>query len=75
VVNATPDSITRVLRELLTVRRHELGKLGMRSRRYAEVWHDPALIASHLKSTYENLVDQSHSGRSAETTTVRQDFS
>lgn len=74
VVNATPDSITRVLRELLTVRRHELGELGMRSRRYAEVWHDPARIASHLKSTYQNLINQSHGGRAAETATVRQDF-
>jgi glycosyltransferase involved in cell wall biosynthesis len=71
VVNATPDSITRVLRELLTVRRHELSELGRRSRRYVEAWHDPARIASQLKSTYENLVNQSHGGRPAETAMVR----
>lgn len=71
VVNATPDSITRVLRDLLTVRRHELGEIGMRSRRYVEAWHDPARIASHLKSTYESLVSRFRNGRPAEVSTGR----
>jgi len=66
VVNATPDSITRVLREWLTIRRHELGELGMRSRRYVEAWHDPARIASQLKSTYEGVISRSQAGRSVE---------
>lgn len=60
VVNATPGSIYEVLRELLTVRRHELGTLGMRSRRYVEAWHDPIRVASMLKTTYERVMQSMH---------------
>ena len=55
VINATPESIYYVLRDLLTVRRHELGEVGMRGRKYVEAWHDPVRVASILKSTYEQI--------------------
>jgi hypothetical protein len=60
VVNATPGSIYDVLRELLTVRRHELEMLGMRSRRYVETWHDPIRVASMLNTTYEGIIQSMH---------------
>jgi hypothetical protein len=66
VVNATPASICDVLRELLTARRHELGTLGMRCRRYVETWHDPIRVASMLKTTYEDIIRSVH----ARTTTL-----
>jgi hypothetical protein len=56
VVNATPQSIYHVLRDLLTVRRHQLRELGERGRKYVELWHDPIRVASTLKSTYESIV-------------------
>lgn len=56
VVNATPGSIYDVLRDLLTVRRHELKELGRRCRKYVETWHDPIRVASGLKSAYESIV-------------------
>lgn len=60
IINATPGSIYDVLRELLTVRRHELGTLGMQSRRYVETWHDPIRVASMLKATYEGIIQSMH---------------
>ncbi len=54
VINATPDSIYSVLKEWLTVRRGELPAMGVRSRRYAQAWHDPVSIAGILKATYEH---------------------
>lgn len=56
VVNATPQSIYQVLRDLLTVRRHQLRELGERGRKYVEMWHDPIRVASTLKTTYESVV-------------------
>lgn len=57
VVNATPESIYRVLRELVTVRRYELTELGLRGRKYVENWHDPIRVASMLKGTYESIFE------------------
>jgi hypothetical protein len=54
VVDATPDSIYAVLRELLTTRRHELPELGSRGRAYVERWHDPLEIAGRLAGDYES---------------------
>ena len=53
VVDATPDTIAGVLRELLTVRRAELAELGRRSRAFAERWHDPRTIAARTVEDYE----------------------
>jgi hypothetical protein len=52
MISAGPDTITEVLRALLTVRRHELSDLGLRSRRYVERWHDPVRIAERLRDDY-----------------------
>jgi hypothetical protein len=56
VVSATPQSIYHVLRDLLTVRRHQLPELGERGRKYVEMWHDPIRVAATLKTTYERIV-------------------
>jgi hypothetical protein len=56
VVSATPESIYHVLRDLLTVRRHQLRELGERGRKYVEMWHDPIRVATTLKTTYERIV-------------------
>ncbi len=57
VINATPTTIYDVLKEWLTVRRHELEGIGRLSRTYVEKWHDPLKIAARLKSEYEAIVD------------------
>lgn len=56
VINATPQSIYQVLRDLLTIRRHQLRELGEHGRKYVEMWHDPIRIASTLKATYESVL-------------------
>ena len=53
VVNATAMTVERVLRSLLTDRRHELAELGRRSRSFVERWHDPLRIAADLLPVYE----------------------
>lgn len=62
VVNATPDTIYRVMRDLLTNHVAELPALGRRSRAFVERWHDPLSIAQRLKGEYESLL-----GRASET--------
>ena len=57
IINATPTTIYEVLKEWLTVRRHELPEVGRRSRAYVERWHDPLKIAAKLKSEYEAIMD------------------
>jgi hypothetical protein len=56
VIDATTESITAVLREVLTVRRDELPDIGETSRRFVEAHHDPRRIALHLKREYEDAV-------------------
>jgi glycosyltransferase involved in cell wall biosynthesis len=56
VINASPATIADVLREWLTVRRHELAAVGRRSREYVERWHDPLKIAAMLKTEYESIL-------------------
>lgn len=55
IINATPATICSVLREWLTVSRHELPELGARCRAYVEKWHDPLEIAAELKRAYEAI--------------------
>jgi hypothetical protein len=57
VVGANPDTVYAVLRELLTIRRHELPELGLKSRAYVERWHDTRRIAADLKAAYERAVE------------------
>ena len=56
IINATPTSLYDVLKEWLTVRRHELPERGRRGREYVERWHDPLKIAAELKSVYETIL-------------------
>lgn len=56
VIDATTDSITAVLRDLVTARREELSEIGRASRRFVEAHHDPRRIALHLKHEYEDAV-------------------
>jgi glycosyltransferase involved in cell wall biosynthesis len=56
VINATPTTIYGVLKEWLTVRRHELEGIGRRGRAYVERWHDPLKIAAKLKGEYEAIL-------------------
>ena len=53
IINATPKNIYDVLKEWLTVRKHQLPEVGQRSRTYVEKWHDPLKIAAGLKAEYE----------------------
>jgi hypothetical protein len=56
IINATSATVYDVLKEWLTVRKHELPKVGQRSRAYVERWHDPIKIAAKLKGEYEAIL-------------------
>jgi hypothetical protein len=57
IVNATQESVTDVLADLLAdgARRHEV---GLRSRAYVERHHDAIKIAGEMKSIYEDLLQR-----------------
>ncbi|HEV7565364.1 MAG TPA: hypothetical protein VGO31_05335 [Microbacteriaceae bacterium] len=55
VIDATRETITTVLRSLVTERRRELPALGVASRAYVERWHDPRRIASGLADVYAQI--------------------
>lgn len=63
IINATPTTIYTVLKEWLTVRKHELPEVGQLSRAYVEKWHDPVKIAARLKSEYEAILGNPKSKR------------
>src|SRR5262249_48350106 len=56
IIHASSATIYAVLKEWLTVRRHELPALGRRCRAYVERWHDPLKIAAGLKADYEAIL-------------------
>ncbi len=58
IIRAESFSLHSVLKEWLTVRRHDLGEVGMQSRAYVEAWHDPARISRDLKRDYESSLSQ-----------------
>jgi hypothetical protein len=60
LINATPDTLYQVMRDLLTARRQELPLIGQDSRRYVEKWHDPIRIAMQLKAVYESIYSARH---------------
>lgn len=65
LIDATPHSVFDVLKEWLTVRRHELPQAGVRGRRFVERWHDPLTIARNTRAAYERALRQKRSsGRS-----------
>jgi glycosyltransferase involved in cell wall biosynthesis len=58
VVDATPETVYEVLRELLTTRRGELAAIGARGRAYVERWHDPLRTAARLSRDYEGVLER-----------------
>lgn len=56
IIQAEPATLEAVLREWLTVRRHELPERGRASRAFVERWHDPKTVAASLKADYEELL-------------------
>lgn len=62
VINAQPETIYDVLKELLTVRRGELAEIGERGRRFVSRWHDPLRIAKELIADYEKAVNRRGAG-------------
>ncbi len=55
IIQATPDTICHVLREWITVKRHELEARGIESRQFIECWHDPIKIAQGTISNYLSI--------------------
>jgi hypothetical protein len=55
VIQATPATIYSVLKEWLTVRRHELVMQGVRSRAFIEKWHDPRTVAAMVIQDYQSI--------------------
>lgn len=53
ILNANPETITEVLRRVLTMPRSELAALGRRSRAFVERWHNPLDIGQRVKADYE----------------------
>ncbi len=64
VISATPATIYHVLKEWLTVRRHELADVGRQSRAFVQRWHDPSRIAAVLKAEYERILHRTSDGAS-----------
>jgi len=63
VINASALNIYDVLKSLATTRRRSLREIGMRGRRYLEMWHDPIKIAAAVIEDYRAALayrDQSH---------------
>jgi glycosyltransferase involved in cell wall biosynthesis len=58
VIRAEPATLAAVLREWLNSRRDELPKVGERSRRYVERWHDPRDVARGLLADYMTAVSR-----------------
>jgi glycosyltransferase involved in cell wall biosynthesis len=52
LIRAEPATLAAVLREWLTMRRHELPRVGAESRRFVERWHDPRDVARELLADY-----------------------
>lgn len=55
LIEATPATITDVLRTWLTTRRHELHARGLQSRAFMETWHHPACVAGRLRDAYYEI--------------------
>jgi hypothetical protein len=53
ILNANPDTVTDVLRRVISMPRADLGTIGRQSRSYVERWHNPAMLGERLKADYE----------------------
>jgi glycosyltransferase involved in cell wall biosynthesis len=56
VINATPETISEVLKTCLKMRSSQILEIGTAGRKYVEKWHDPDRIALRMKSLYEDVV-------------------
>lgn len=56
VIDADAGSLTDVLADLLTMRRHELPEVGRRSRLFVEKWHDPDVVAARTEAAYRDAL-------------------
>lgn len=56
IIQATPDSIYRVVKNAITAGKKDLLERGQKSRAYAEKWHDPEKIAASLVNDYERIL-------------------
>jgi hypothetical protein len=54
VINANPNNIYEVLKKLITKDKYLLSDIGVKSRIYAEKWHNPFEIALRMKKDYRN---------------------
>ena len=53
VTNATPTTIADVMRAMIAMPRGELRALGLASRAFTDVWHDPRAIAARTLGDYQ----------------------
>jgi len=58
IIQAEPESIYKVLGQVLSMPRYDLLDLAKRSRAYVEHWHDPKAIAQRIKTDMEIALEQ-----------------
>lgn len=63
ILSSDPSTIYQVLKEYLTDKKSDLSDIGVKSRRYAEKWHDPDIIARSLINDYNKVLVQKKMGR------------
>lgn len=56
VVSASPDTIDRILEQMLTMSRDKLLELAHKSRSFVERWHDDRAIAQRIKTDIETAL-------------------
>ena len=61
IIKADPDTITSVLRRLITAPRNDLAEAGRRCRAFVERWHNPIAIGGRVRSDYEAVM-RTHKG-------------
>ncbi len=60
IIQASTESLYRVLLDYSTTRPGELAMIGAKSRCFAERWHNPREIAQRCKSDYESMTAPRH---------------
>jgi hypothetical protein len=58
VINASPGTLTEVMRRMITMPRGELHALGHSSRKFALNWHDPLRIAARTLGDYQKCASE-----------------
>ena len=62
IINANPDTIAAVLRQIIQMPRTKLAEIGRNSRDWVERWHDPNAIGERVKADYLAAIE-ARSGR------------